>query len=401
MDYRREDPRGSTATVSADSGAHTLADYLTLSSARAYVAAAILGIIVVLGMFRNVVISPMSEFAGFYIGARLAGTPYLYDKAHNREEQARTVHVYNDSLSYVRLPFYATLLSPIAKLPYRTALYLWQALSLSAAVLFVFLWPHRGIALVACAWSLPLAMVFMYGEDDNFLLVFLAMALVLYRKRPFSAGALMSLLGIKFNLFLLLPLLLLGQKRWRMATGFLAGCTVLLAISFGVGGIDWPLRMIPIITQRSVLSHEYIMPNLRGLLQGLTSLLWPELALGALVAGLVFLTARRSDFELGMAAMLVGSLLVSHHAGPEDCVVLLPALLLLGDRLTGSRAIYFCITFLSPIPYYFLVSGGVAGVVAKLAIVALLGLISWRARPWLRLLALRQHGQLRPADGVE
>jgi hypothetical protein len=99
------------------------------------------------------------------------------------------------------------------------------------------------------------------------------------------------------------------------------------------------------------------------------------LLLGSIIAGAVYLAAQKNEFATGMASMLVGSLLVSHHAGPEDCILLLPAILLFGHDLADSRLVSLCLVLLSPIPYYFLVLGGWPGMAAKLTIVGLFGII--------------------------
>lgn len=320
----------------------------------------------------------ISEYQVFYAGERLVGTPSLYDKASNQREQIKAVGAYGgDELIYEHPPFEAALLYPLGKLPYRASVLAFQALSAIALFGFVYLWPYNrpSITLLACAWSIPLLLSFMFVEDDMFLLLPLAVVFRIYKEKAFAAGLLMSLLGIKFHLFLLLPLLLLGQRRWKMASGFAAGCGLLVAISFLVAGWRWPEEMANII-RSGTIPREYLMPNFRGILQAFTRALLPELALDLVVASIAFWLLRRSTFEEGMALMLLGSLLVSHHAGTYDCVLLIPVLLLVARHKLRSHGQWLVLLLLSPVPYYLLVSGGVLSLVAIFTIICLFVLLA-------------------------
>ncbi len=164
----------------------------------------------------------------------------------------------------------------------------------------------------------------------------------------------MSLFAIKFNLFLLLPLLLMAQQRWKMAWGFLLGCTVLIATSFIVAGPRWPTEMLTALSSPAISPREDIMPNLRGLLQPFTGRFPPELLLGVAIAAFVLMIARRSDFEYGMAAVIVGGLLVSHHAAPHDAALMIPALLIVVSRTVTKWVNLLCLILFTPVPYLML-----------------------------------------------
>src|SRR5260370_27661460 len=187
---------------------------------------------IILGVFIRLIfggkqIYRLGEYEVLYAGARLVGTPYLYDKTRNRQEEVKAIGASGgDELIYSRPPFVAAFMAPLGKLPYRVSLLTFQALSSLALIGFILLWPNSNpwVTALICAWSLPMALVFGFVRDDTFLLSLLALAFRLYKQRPWITGVLLSLLGIKFHLFLLLPLLFLGQRRWRMAAGFATGC---------------------------------------------------------------------------------------------------------------------------------------------------------------------------------
>jgi hypothetical protein len=314
------------------------------------------------------------DFMQFYSGARLAGTPYLYDEAHIRREQIKATAFYGRALQYVRLPYYASLLSPLAKLPYRTAQIVWQCLSVLAVAGFALLWrdPNRQITLLASCWSLPILMIFLVSQDVSFLLLLLAVAVRLHgRGRLISSGLAMSLLSIKFNLFLLLPLLFWGQRRWKLAAGFALGSAVLIAVSFWAAGGQWPIQMARTLSSQAISPSEFLMPNLRGLLGPVTDRIWPELLVAAVLTVAVYLIVRKSDFGLGFAAVIIGSLLVSHHAGPQDCALLVPALLLISTRVTSNLVQGLVLIMLVPIPYVALVAGRGASAITQLLLISL------------------------------
>jgi hypothetical protein len=153
---------------------------------------------------------------------------------------------------------------------------------------------------------------------------------------------------------------------------------MLIVMSFAVAGRAWPVEMARVLSSHEILTKEYVMPNIRGLLSAFTDRITLEILLDLVIGGIVFRIVRRADFQVGMAATLVGSLLVSHHAGPEDCVVLIPALLLIGER-SNSRTILYCFILLSPVFYAFLSFGGFLSTVSVLAIASIL-VVLWRMR---------------------
>jgi hypothetical protein len=349
-------------------------------SPKGYVAAILLGLVVTFSFCGDQLFT-ISEYAVLYAGGRLAGTPDLYDKAANRREQIKANGTYGgDELIYSRPPFVAAILAPLAKLPYRTSLVLFEAISFAALVGFIALWPRGSIALktLLCAWSVPVALSFGFVREGPILLLILALALRTYKRRPFAAGLLLSMLAIKFHLFLLLPILFIGQRRCRMAFGFMAGAAALLIISFYSAGLSWPWQMAEII-KTSAIDKQYLLPNLRGIVQPFTNSFWPEAVLGLVVAGIVYRVVSTRGFECGLCAVIVGSLLVGHHAGFYDCVVLIPVVLFLAE-IDSPAILALCVVILSPGFYALLSFAGIASFVAKLFIPSLL-VMMWMQAP--------------------
>ena len=97
---------------------------------------------------------------------------------------------HHENLVFIKPPFYALLMWPLAQLPFVTAFYLFRVLVLTGVGLFLWLWPgDRWAAAAACAWSVPLAATFTVGQDVIFLLVAALGAYRMLRSgRPFLAG---------------------------------------------------------------------------------------------------------------------------------------------------------------------------------------------------------------------
>jgi hypothetical protein len=300
------------------------------------------------------VLSGANDFLMFYAGARLAGTPGLYDPDRVREVQLESAGVTGPNLLFTRLPYVAVLAQPLAWLPYRTAYGVWQLLAAGALAGFLALWRTMSLPLTTlfCCLSTPLFVSFLNGQDLTFLLLWIALAVWLYRKRnTFAAGLIFALCFAKYHLFVLLPVLILGQKLRRFGQGTAVGGAVLLGLCFATSGLTWPRDYYRILTNPKSLEGVSQMPNLHGLFFG-----WPGSLLleGLLAAGVVVMTwrvVRRTTFEWGLAATLAGSLLLSFHAYVADAVVLLPAALTIYSSSTGPWLRLLCLFLLTPIGY--------------------------------------------------
>ena len=320
-----------------------------------------------------------NDFRQFYIGGKLAGSGRSYDQRRIVEAQRETFGYSNLHLTPVRLPFYYSLLSPLARLPYRLALLLWTACAILAAILFIGLYPgvRRRQFAVACCWSLPLVFSIAIGQDISFILVILAVTLrILYTGRPVLAGLILSLCAIKFNLFVLLPLLFLGKRVWRLAAGFSIGSALLLAVSFIAAGPGWLRSYIALILDPAVDPDSPLMPNLHSLVAHIPGRDVAEFFLSFTVIALVWRIARRASFDVALAATLLGSLLLTRHAYLQDCAILAGSLVTFfeqfGFEQFGSPLVRSCaLVLLLPFAYIFIIVGAGA-VVAALYLLLLL-----------------------------
>lgn len=292
---------------------------------------AVIGVLAMLvswsGKFGQIAVGG-NDFLDLYAGGKLATDPGLYTPARVAQVQLEAARMSGEAFLFSRPPAFAALLAPLARLPYRTAYFVFQALALLAVVLAIFVWPareDRGAIALACCWSLPLSTAFANGQDVPFLLLWLSIVARLTDRRPGLAGIVASLLMAKFHLFLLVPLWILSQKRWRFGAGLAGGLLACLVASFALQGPGWIHRYIQLVSNPIENTDQALMRNLHGLCSSLGLPLAVELAMCGAVAWFVWRTCRRVP-ENAWLATLAGGLLVSRHAYTQDCLILLPAL---------------------------------------------------------------------------
>lgn len=325
------------------------------------------------------------DFQAFYISGELVLRGQLYDAQAFQAAQRAILGHANPALLATRPPFFALAFWPLAQLPYRVAWYLWLAILHAATLAFVWLWPARRDAALACCWSAGLCVCLANGQDLPLILLLLALALRIRQTRPFLTGLLLALCAAKFHLFVFLPLLL---WRWRLWRGFAAGAAALAAISFAAAGWDWPRQYAATLARPAVHPRIEIMPNLHGLFAQ-----WPhagawEASAALLVGAAVLAIIYRADFGRGMAAVLVGGLLAGHHAYLQDCVLLLPALLIeLPSARAWGRAL--AVWLLIPASAVALIWGNPEADLMRLAMVGFLGWMAWNTAGSFEPAALR------------
>lgn len=275
---------------------------------------------------RERAIRGQNDFVSFYTGAKLAGTPDLYSRAANLRAIQSILGFQMEGTTYIRPPFYAILLKPLAALPYRVAWAIFFAATLASILWFVIRFSKECPALPFFAsLSIPLLTPLMNGQDTPFLLVTLGAAILLLRRnRDFAAGLVLSLCALKFHLFLFLALLLVMKKRWRAIEGGACGLAVLALLS--VGEIR---AWIQVLRDPWISPNPQDLPNLHGLILTLHGGFGADLAAVATI-GLLFLVCvlKSANFEFLIAVSLVCGLLASFHSGPADDVLLLPAFVL-------------------------------------------------------------------------
>jgi len=316
-----------------------------------------------------------NDFKLFYIGGSLAGSRSLYDENRVLDAQREVFGESNRKLMPVRLPFYYALLSPLARLPYKLALLLWASGNILAIVLFVRLYPIRtkSYLALACCWSLPLLFSVAIGQDIGLILFLLSATLcVLQAGRRLLAGLILSLCLIKFNLVLLLPMLFLGRREWRLASGFFAGGLLLFTVSFAGMG-NWLPAYVSLILNPVVSPGSFLMPNLHTLAASMPGKVLVEVLLSLTVIAAAWCTIRRARFDVALAATLLGSVLLTRHVYVQDCAILIGSLVTLMQSYASPVVRTCSIVLLLPIPYLliFIQGGAITAALFLMLLIAL------------------------------
>jgi len=250
-------------------------------------------------------------------------------------------------------------------------------------------WLHRARSPeigIFCCFSLPVISNLINGQDLAIIILLITCALLQFEKRQdFVGGLLLSLCAIKFHLFLLVPLVPLIHRRWKILAGGGAGIVGLIALSYLGQGRHWVSEYLAVLHNPILNPDPDIMPNLHGAFATLGGSRTMEFGACAVVAALVaWLAWRERDFEVAFAYALMGSLLVSFHAYVHDAMTLLPVLVILMTRLTPNVVRHLMVISVLPPVYLMLVVGTPYSVLCPLLMLAILPVALLFGRPALR-----------------
>jgi hypothetical protein len=330
----------------------------------------------------------ISDFRAFYAAAKVGlgqGWTAIYER-DRLEPVLQALWPGSPYVAFLNPPPLAWLLTPLTVLPPTTAFFAWAGIDLAilAACALACAPPRpapRLAALLSVLGFLPTYSVVTYGTVAPLLLAVVAGCWALLRRdRQVEAGLLLSLLVLKPQVALLVPVALLAAGRlrcflaWAIATGLLASIS-LLAIG-QAGALAW-LQGLRDISQDPFLAR-YSIADLAG--GGL-----PGWAARAAVASLALLDAwlgRRRGPEVAISAAVPASLLVAGHITPGDFVMLLlPVWLLLRTspppplEMTMLLGCFWLAAWLAPGP-------ALPVVVLSLLLLVALVAYGWDGRRW-------------------
>jgi hypothetical protein len=264
----------------------------------------------------------------------------------------------------VRPSFYALLLAPLALLPFGIAFWIW--LAVQCALLFgCWAWALSRWgpdALIFGALYLPTALGIASGQDCVLMLAILIATYALSEKgRPFASGAALGLGLIKFHMFLLWPLALLIQKRWRMALGACAAVAAESLVSLWLSGWQGIAEYFQLLRNKDIerLSPSpELMINVHGLAINFGM---DNLAVRGLLVGLVILLVAvacwRAPLWQWIAAASAGSLLVPPHVYGYDASLLLLSIWLAIFMSPGKWTRLAALLVCTPIPFLMNLAG--------------------------------------------
>jgi len=318
-----------------------------------------------------------NDFVQLYTGARLVGTPDLYSRTANLAVVKATLGFTMESVVYTRPPFYAAILKPLAFLPYRVAYAAFSLATLSSILWFVIRFSKECPPLpFFAAMSIPALTALCGGQDTPFLLAILGASILLTRRgSDFLAGLVLSLIAIKFHLFLFVPILLLVKKRWRILGGAAMGTLILTGLGVFIAGVDSTRQYLNVLRDPWINPSATVMPNLHGLVAALHANTQLELLFNAAVlAAFVWTMLQTENYEFLLAASLVCGLLVSFHSGVADDIILLPAFVAVVGTCSNSALRAAAGLILTPIPYFMVLADAPYSAFLPAALLVLLAL---------------------------
>lgn len=275
------------------------------------------------------------DFLSFYAGAGLIANGRLYDLAEQSARERTLVPGLIYIAPYIRPPFYAAVLAPMARLPLAVAFALWVLAGI-VTLLAIWAWAYRRHgpdSLVFCSLFLPAAYGIAHGQDCVFLLaILLAASLALERGRDRLAGSIAALVLVKFHLALLLVPAMVAGRRWRVLAGFSGVALIEAAASLAIIGPGGVRQYVALLTSRDL---ETLSPspermiNVQALLINAGAGSWwlRALVVGAVVVFtcvVAWLTRHPAQW---FWTAIAGSILVAPHAYQYDAALLLPPLL--------------------------------------------------------------------------
>jgi hypothetical protein len=288
----------------------------------------------------NTVTSASDDFPCFYRAAQLAGTPSLY--------QASQYDFPGFSIPYMRLPVYAKLTQPLARLSYRSARKIWTGMMVAIMAAAFWLWPLKrpdAIALIACAAS-PVLSCLGVGQDVAIVMLLTAIAArLLLSKRPIAAGFTASVIfAVKLTYLPAIALVFLVRSR-RAFGAAVAGCVLQFGISCWIqSGFGWLQDYAKVMRAFAdpVGAH---MPTIHTILGGGLAFYVAALA----IYGYLLRIARAVPIELALTAALPIAIIAAPHAYIYDFASAVPLLawVLSLDTWAGRAAI----AALTPLPY--------------------------------------------------
>lgn len=294
------------------------------------------------------------DYKPFYAGSHLAGTGHAYDMdALQKAGAAGGVSS--------RLPVVIYGHKILSGLPYGEAHSIWMAGTVVALVAFAAFWPgtRRLLMGMALVWSIPAALMLLYGQDSPIWLMFFTAALLLIeRKRPWSAGVVFSLCICKFHLSLGIPILLAAQKRWKTMIAGTIGTVVWIGACFLIEGPQWPLRYWEMSKIGVFNPAAGRMPTLHGIASWLPWTVVTETVLAGALVLILWVTLRHThDLGTAGAAAIAGGLLLSPHAYANELVLLIPLAVLTFQRPNVPSWLKgWAVLLLSPAPVLLLVT---------------------------------------------
>jgi hypothetical protein len=314
------------------------------------------------------------DFAVYYIFARVGidhGWQSLYDAGAMRQEWLALGSAFLYPALYP--PTLAWFVAPFAALPFATGYALWNVLLVASLLVTSWLTVPSSSRLgrllcLAFALAMPsVAFGLLLGQVVIVVAAVVSLSWWLLRHNHALAGGLvLSLIALKPQLALMVPIALLVAGRRQAFLGWAAGSILMLVAALATIGIDGLATYASLLAESAhapgamMVYPQLTLPGLLG--SGLAA----ALAQGLVIAVTLALVWRRrgSGLEFPFAAGLCASLLVASFLHPQDVAVLLPAAWLWlrtgprgAERVLGLTGFVASLGLTTPLPLLLVLAG--------------------------------------------
>jgi Glycosyltransferase family 87 len=262
------------------------------------------------------------------------------------------------AVPFDRLAYEALLHVPLSLLSYRNAYWIFMAVNLALIALCIRmlqpylpkleqLWYWLPCAAFLC--FLPLGLALVAGHNAILLLaLLLASAVSFYQEHDFRAGVFLGLTVFRPEFSILIAVLFLVWRRWRIVGGFVAASAVCLAISAAITGLagfeshllnafTWNTEFVSSAISLDGTAHSTVMPNLWCLMTMLGHQFLSSNSLHAITAALalallLWTATRPPNFALAILVVF----LVSYHGSIYDTALLILPIAMVMDSRIGA-----------------------------------------------------------------
>lgn len=276
-----------------------------------------------------------SDFAVFWSAARVAfehGGAAVFSHDLMRAVEM-SVRPYGDYSPWPYPPTFLLVVFPLGFLPFNLALTAFFTFGAAAYVAFIrrIAKPFDAIAFLPIVAFPGLFFVVLYGQNSLITAALCAAALMFLPHRPVLAGAFIALLGIKPQLGILVPLVLISGCHWRALASAIAfsllfwGAAIL---AFGTETLFAFYRAASAFQSVWVAGNANmwpLMPTVYGVLRicGVSYITAYALHVTAalfVVSGVTWFWSRPARYTLKAAAFVCGTLFIQPYMGFYDLV---------------------------------------------------------------------------------
>lgn len=308
---------------------------------------------------------------------------HLYSPAAQLAFQHDILHTASGLIPYIRPPFYALLIAPLALLSLHTAFIVWIAVQ-TGILAGCWIWGYRTFgrpALLVASIFMPAFLGIANGQDCVLVLALLIGSLALaQQEKPWLAGALLGAMLMKFHLVLLWPLALILQRRWKMLSGFALAAAaegILSVTAAGTGGIRDYMAILRNHSLENLSPSPEFMISVPGLLANLGIDSVAASVIGAaLVITVWAIASRHAELTRLYALTSVAGLLLVAHAYGYDAAMLLLAIWLTFFLSAQRPAKITALLLATPFPFCMTLAGKPWAALSSVSLLAFLAVLA-------------------------